>query len=53
VRDAFDRNITALDRAVDESKQQLMQNPHDEVSEEMLNAALTEKMELLKDFSEQ
>jgi hypothetical protein len=53
VRDAFDRNITALDRAVDESKQQLMQNPHDEVSEEMLNAALNEKMELLKDFSEQ
>jgi hypothetical protein len=38
---------------VNDSRQQLKQNPHDEISEEMLNAALNEKMELLKDFSEQ
>jgi len=53
VRDAFERNLTALDRAVNDSRQQLIQNPHDEVSEEMFNAALNEKMQLLRDFSEQ
>jgi len=53
VRDAFEKNLSAVDRAVMESRQQLMQNPHDEISEEMLNAALNEKMELLKDFSDQ
>lgn len=53
VRDAFEKNLSAVDRAVLESRQQLMQNPHDEISEEMLNAALNEKMELLKDFSDQ
>lgn len=53
LRDAFDRNLGAVDRAVNDSRQQLKQNPHDEISEEMLNAALNEKMELLKDFSEQ
>jgi negative regulator of sigma E activity len=53
VRDAFERNLNVIDKAVDESRQQLIQNPHDEVSEELFNAALSEKMELLKDFSEQ
>jgi hypothetical protein len=53
VRDAFEKNLSAVDRTVMESRQQLMQNPHDEISEEMLNAALNEKMELLKDFSDQ
>jgi hypothetical protein len=53
VRDAFERNLGIIDQAVNESRQQLIQNPHDEVSEELLNAALNEKMELLKDFSEQ
>jgi hypothetical protein len=53
VRDAFEKNLSAVDRTVMESRQQLIQNPHDEISEEMLNAALNEKMELLKDFSDQ
>jgi hypothetical protein len=30
----------------------LIQNPHDEVYEEMLNTALNDKMELLKEFSD-
>jgi len=53
VRDAFERNLNVIDKAVDDSRQQLMQNPHDEISEELFNAALSEKMELLKDFSDQ
>lgn len=53
IRSAFEKNLSVIDRAVSESRQQLVQNPHDEVSEEMLNVALSEKRELLKDFSEQ
>lgn len=53
MRDAFDRNLSVLDQAVEDSRQRLKANPHDEISEEMLNAALTDKMELLKEFSDQ
>ena len=38
---------------LDESLEELKSNPHDEVSEEMLNSALRDKMELLREFSEQ
>ncbi|HVF85969.1 MAG TPA: zf-HC2 domain-containing protein [Pyrinomonadaceae bacterium] len=52
MRDAFDRSIGVINEAVNESVSDLNRNPHDEVSEEMLNAALRDKMELLKEFSE-
>ncbi|CDM66562.1 anti-sigma factor family protein [Pyrinomonas methylaliphatogenes] len=52
MREAFDRNMRVIDQAVQDSLRELERNPHDEVSEEMLNAALREKMELLKEFSE-
>lgn len=51
-RDTFDRNLNVIDQAVNDSLTELNKNPHDEVSEEMLNAALTEKIALLKEFSE-
>jgi hypothetical protein len=51
-RDTFDRNLSVIDQAVNDSLKELNQNPHDEVSEEMLNAALNEKIALLKEFSE-
>lgn len=51
-RESFQRNLTVIDQAVADSRNQLMQNPHDEVSEEMLNSALNEKMQLLKEFSD-
>ena len=41
-----------IDQAVNDSLNELNRNPHDEVSEEMLNAALNEKLTLLKEFSE-
>jgi hypothetical protein len=52
MRETFDRNLKVIDQAVNDSFNALTQNPHDEVSEEMLNAALNEKLSLLKEFAE-
>ena len=52
MRDAFDRSMGVINEAVSDSMSELNNNPHDEVSEEMLNAALRDKMELLREFSE-
>ena len=52
MRDTFDRNLSVIDQAINDSLRELSKNPHDEVSEEMLNAALNEKLTLLKEFSE-
>lgn len=52
LRDAFERNLEVLDEAVASHSEELRRNPQDEISEEMLNAALSEKLELLREFSE-
>jgi anti-sigma factor RsiW len=52
MRETFERNLQVIDQTLDESFNSLSQNPHDEVSEEMLNAALNEKLSLLKEFAE-
>lgn len=52
MRETFDRNLKVIDQAVSNSFDALSANPHDEISEEMLNAALNEKLALLKEFSE-
>jgi hypothetical protein len=52
MRETFDRNLKVIDEAVNESLNALSKSPHDEVSEEMLNTALNEKLSLLKEFSE-
>jgi hypothetical protein len=52
MRETFDRNLQVIDQTVNDSFNSLSQNPHDEVSEEMLNAALNEKLSLLKEFAE-
>lgn len=52
MRDTFDRNLGVIDQAVNDSLKELNTNPHDEVSEEMLNSALNEKIALLQEFSE-
>jgi anti-sigma factor RsiW len=52
MRETFDRNLKVIDQAVNDSVDALSHNPHDEVSEEMLNAALNEKLSLLKEFAE-
>ena len=51
MRETFDRNLKVIDQAVNESFDALTLNPQDEVSEEMLNAALSEKLSLLKEFA--
>jgi len=52
MRDTFDRNLKVIDQAVNDSLNELNRDPYDEVSEEMLNAALNEKLALLKEFSD-
>ena len=52
MRETFDRNLKVIDQAVTNSFDALSADPHDEVSEEMLNAALNDKLALLKEFSE-
>jgi hypothetical protein len=53
MRASFDRSVYALDESVKDSLGDLQKNPHDEVAEETLNAALREKIELLREFGEQ
>ena len=52
MRDAFDRNLYTINESVNEYNQILQQNPDDELSGEMLNAVLDEKMNLLRAFSD-
>lgn len=52
VRADFERNLNLLDETVNDSLQKLSQHPHDDVTEEMLDSALNDKMQLLKEFSD-
>lgn len=52
LRDAFDRNLREIDQVVSEYTQILEENPQDELSGEMLDSALSEKMDLLREFSD-
>lgn len=53
MRASFDRSVHVLDQTVEESLTDLRNNPHDEVAEEMLNSALRDKIELMREFGEQ
>ena len=52
MRDAFDRNLNEINEAVNEYNTILQQDPQDDLSGEMLDSALMEKMNLLREFSE-
>ena len=52
MRETFDRNMKVIDEAVANSLNELNRNPHDDVSEQMLNESLNEKLALLKEFSD-
>jgi hypothetical protein len=52
MQDTFARNLNEIDQVVFEYSENLKTNPEDSLTEEMLNSALTEKMELLREFSE-
>lgn len=51
-RDDFDLNLKVINEAVEERLKDLRENPHDEMTEEMLNAMLNNKVELLREFSD-
>ena len=52
MRDTFDRNLQVIDAAVTQSLNELNRNPHDDISEQMLNESLNDKLALLKEFSD-
>ena len=52
MRETFERNMKVIDQAVADSMNELSRNPHDEVSEQMLNESLNDKLALLKEFSD-
>jgi len=52
MRETFDRNMQVIDQAVANSLDELKRNPHDEISEQMLNESLNDKLSLLKEFSD-
>lgn len=51
-REAFERNLKVIDQSVADYREELRRNPADDLSEEMLNAALNDKMDLLREFSD-
>ena len=51
-RDAFDRNLQVIDESVNDYTMILSQDPDDELSGEMLDSVLDDKMNLLRDFSD-
>ncbi|MEO6655387.1 MAG: zf-HC2 domain-containing protein [Pyrinomonadaceae bacterium] len=51
-RDAFDRNLQAIEDSVNDYTMFLQQDPDDELSGEMLDSVLNDKMNLLRDFSD-
>lgn len=52
MREVFDRNMRVIDQAVANSLDDLKRNPHDEISEQMLNESMNDKLALLKEFSD-
>ena len=52
MRDAFDRNLNEIDQTVTEYNQILQKDPQDDLSGEMLDSALNDKMNLLREFAE-
>jgi hypothetical protein len=51
-REAFDRNLRVIDDSVNEYTMILQRDPEDDLSGEMLDSVLTEKMNLLRDFAD-
>jgi hypothetical protein len=51
-REAFDRNLRVIDDSLNEYSTILQQDPEDELSSEMFDAVLNDKMNLLRDFSD-
>ena len=51
-REAFDRNLQVINQSLNEYTVILEQDPDDDLSSEMLDSVLNDKMNLLRDFSD-
>ncbi len=51
-REAFDRNLQVLNESLDQYTYILQQDPEDDLSVEMLDSVMNDKMNLLRDFSD-
>ncbi|MBX3300123.1 MAG: zf-HC2 domain-containing protein [Acidobacteria bacterium] len=51
-REAFDRNMQVIEQSLVQYRSNLKENPEDEISAEMLDAVMRDKMNLLRDFSD-
>lgn len=51
-REAFDRNLEVIDESVNDYTTILAKDPDDDLSGEMLDAVMNDKMNLLRDFSD-
>lgn len=51
-REAFDRNLQVIDESLNDYASILQQDPEDELSGEMLDSVLNDKMNLLRDFAD-
>lgn len=51
-RDSFDRTLQVIDESMNDYTMLLAQDPDDELSSEMLDAVMDDKMKLLRDFSD-
>lgn len=52
IRQTFDRNYNEINQVISEYDRLLQENPQDDISSEMLDSALNEQVELLREFSE-
>ena len=48
----FDKNLSIINESVNDYQRILKQNPDDEITGEMLDSAMDEKMQLLREFAE-
>jgi hypothetical protein len=52
MREKFDKNLNIINESVNDYTKILQQNPDDEITGEMLDSAMDEKMQLLREFAE-
>jgi hypothetical protein len=52
MQEKFDKNLNIINESVNDYTKILQQNPDDEITGEMLDSAMDEKMQLLREFAE-
>jgi hypothetical protein len=52
MQEKFDKNLNIINESVNDYTRILQQDPNDEITGEMLDSAMDEKMQLLREFAE-